>query len=92
LFFKFCYFVNGSCASNITYLLVQPRNNWKFDIVAWAIIRLLHKGILSSRFMDRAEDLRLQSSIVRVIKTVKVDNDPIVADAPNERTEKKVQS
>jgi hypothetical protein len=51
--------------------------------VAWAIIRLLEKGIVSSIFMGPAEDLpKIGSSIVPAIKTVKVNNnDALVSDA-----------
>jgi hypothetical protein len=50
--------------------------------VAWGVIRLLGKDILSSIFIGPAEDLpKIGSSTVSAIKTVKVNNDTLVADA-----------
>jgi hypothetical protein len=48
--------------------------------VAWSIIRLLEKGILSSIFMSPAEDLPLHSSIVPAIQVVKVNDEELIAD------------
>jgi hypothetical protein len=57
--------------------------------VAWATIRLLEKGILSSIFMGPAEDLpSISSSIVPAIKTVKVNSEELVSDALDYDVEK----
>lgn len=49
--------------------------------VAWAIIRLIEKRILSSVFMGPVNDLSIRSSAIPAIKIVKVNNNAVIADA-----------
>jgi hypothetical protein len=51
--------------------------------VAWAIIRLIEKGILSSVFMAPVEVLSIRSSTIPGIKIAKVNNDELIADTLN---------
>lgn len=51
--------------------------------VAWTIIRLIEKRVLSSVFMGPVRDLSTRSSVIPAIQIVKVNSEALVADALN---------